>query len=321
MQDVLEQLKSIVSNRVKENELMSKYTNFRIGGPAKYFVEVRSIDELKQVLSIAQTNGMTTAIIGGGSNMLVADHGFDGIIIRLLMREIYIDKNNVQVGAGVPMILLSRKVGEACITGLEWAITLPGTVGGAVRGNAGCFGGETKDHLVEAFVLSNGEVVARSNAELAFGYRESAIKHSSDIVLSATFNLLPGDCNTIKQVMESNLAKRKASQPLDAGSAGCMFKNYEVQSDEDLQRIQSKIDLPSEVVQSRRISAGWIIDQLDLKGFQIGGAKVSDVHGNFLVNTGGATADEVVQLIAFIKTRARDTYGIILQEEVQYVGF
>ncbi|MCX6714915.1 MAG: UDP-N-acetylmuramate dehydrogenase [Candidatus Uhrbacteria bacterium] len=321
MQDVLEQLKTVVSNRVKENEPMSKYTNFRIGGPAKYFVEVRSIDELKQVLSIAQTNEIASVIIGGGSNMLVADQGFDGIMIRLLMREIFIDKNSVQVGAGVPMILLSRKVGEACLAGLEWAITLPGTVGGAVRGNAGCFGGETKDHLVEVFVLSNGEVVARSSAELAFGYRESAIKHSSDIVLSATFNLLPGDCNTIKQVMESNLAKRKASQPLDAGSAGCMFKNYEIASDEDLQRIQSKIDLPSEVVLARRISAGWIIDQLDLKGFQIGGAKVSDVHGNFLVNTGSATADEIVQLIAFIKTRARDTYGIILQEEVQYVGF
>ncbi|OGL93585.1 UDP-N-acetylenolpyruvoylglucosamine reductase [Candidatus Uhrbacteria bacterium RIFCSPLOWO2_12_FULL_47_9] len=264
---------------------------------------------------------MPTVVIGGGSNMLVADHGFNGIMIKLLMREIFMDKNRVQAGAGVPMILLSRKIAEASLAGLEWAITLPGTVGGAIRGNAGCFGGETRDHLVEAFVLSNGEVVSRTNAELAFGYRESAIKHSLDIVLSATFELKSGDQSIIKQIMESNLAKRKASQPLDAGSAGCMFKNYEITSDEELQRIQSKLDLTSEAITSRRISAGWIVDQVDLKGFEIGGAKVSPVHGNFLVNTGSATADEVIQLIAFIKTRVRDAYGIILQEEVQYVGF
>lgn len=300
---------------------MSRHTNFRIGGPAKYFVEVRSIEELKLVLSIAKTNKIVTAVIGGGSNMLVSDQGFDGIMIKLLMREIHVDKNRVQAGAGVPMILLARKVAEECLTGLEWAITLPGTVGGAVRGNAGCFGGETQDRLTEAFVLSNGEVVVRTNAELAFGYRESAIKHSSDIVLSATFDLMPGDRDYIKQTMDENLAKRKASQPLDAGSAGCMFKNYDIQSDDELQRIQSKIDLPSEVSVSRRVSAGWLIDQLDLKGFEMGGAKVSTVHGNFLVNSGTATADEVVQLIAFIKMRVRDAYGIILQEEVQYIGF
>lgn len=321
MNTVSEQLKSVLQDRLKEQESMSRNTNFRIGGPAKYFAEVKSIEELKQVLTIAKTNEIATAVIGGGSNILVADHGFDGIMIKLAMREIYLDKNRVQAGAGVPMILLSRKAAEACLTGLEWAITLPGTVGGAVRGNAGCFGGETRDHLVEAFVLSNGEVVARSKEQLGFGYRESIIKHSSDIVLSATFELLSGDGNTIKQTMESNLAKRKASQPLDAGSAGCMFKNYEIQSDEELQRIQFKLDLPPEVSVSRRISAGWLIDQLDLKGFEMGGAKVSTIHGNFLVNTGSATADKVVQLIAFIKTRVRDAYGIILQEEVQYIGF
>ncbi|OGL63745.1 UDP-N-acetylenolpyruvoylglucosamine reductase [Candidatus Uhrbacteria bacterium RIFCSPHIGHO2_02_FULL_47_44] len=321
MNTASEQLRLAVNDRLKEQEPMSRHTNFRIGGPAKYFVEVRSIEELKKVLDIAKTSSMPTVVIGGGSNMLVADHGFNGIMIKLLMREIFMDKNRVQAGAGVPMILLSRKIAEASLAGLEWAITLPGTVGGAIRGNAGCFGGETRDHLVEAFVLSNGEVVSRTNAELAFGYRESAIKHSLDIVLSATFELKSGDQSIIKQIMESNLAKRKASQPLDAGSAGCMFKNYEITSDEELQRIQSKLDLTSEAITSRRISAGWIVDQVDLKGFEIGGAKVSPVHGNFLVNTGSATADEVIQLIAFIKTRVRDAYGIILQEEVQYVGF
>lgn len=321
MMTVLEQLKSIVSDRVRENELMSRHTNFRIGGPARFFVEVKSVNELQQILEVAKTNAIATCILGGGSNMLVSDQGFDGIMIKMALREMQIDKNRVQADSGVPMILLSRKVGEACLTGLEWAITLPGTVGGAVRGNAGCFGGETRDHLVEAIVLSNGEVVTRSNAEMHFGYRESMFKHTNEIVLSAVFALEQGDCELIKQTMELNLSKRKTSQPTDAGSAGCMFKNYEISSEDELQQIKSKLDLSSEMCARMQISVGWLIDQLDLKGFQIGGAKVSEKHGNFLVNSGNATADEVVQLIAFIKTRARNTYGIILQEEVQYVGF
>ncbi len=321
MHALTEQLRSVVNDRLRENEPMSHHTNFRIGGPATFFIEIKSTQELQQILSIAKEHSMNTCVIGGGSNMLVADHGFDGIMLKMSMHGISIDKNRVQAEAGIPMTLLSRKVGEACLSGLEWAITLPGTVGGAVRGNAGCFGGETRDHLIEAVLLSNGEVVTRSKEELKFGYRESSVKHSDDIVLSALFELEQRDCEAIKQIMGLNLSKRKASQPTDGGSAGCMFKNYEILSDEDLQRIKTKLDLPREVSVSRWISAGWLIDQLDLKGFKMGGAKVSEKHGNFLVNTGTATADEVIQLIAFIKTRARDTYGIMLQEEVQYVGF
>jgi UDP-N-acetylmuramate dehydrogenase len=207
------------------------------------------------------------------------------------------------------MILLARKVGEAGLAGLEWAITLPGTVGGAVRGNAGCYGGETKDYLVEAVVLSEGKVVTRSNEELRFGYRESLIKHSPDIILSAIFELPSGDREMIKQTMESNLLKRKVAQPTDAGSAGCMFKNFDISSDEELDQIKTKLELTPVMIASRRISVGWLIDQLDLKGFEMGGAKVSEKHGNFLVNSGNATADEIVLLIAVIKTRARDKFS------------
>jgi UDP-N-acetylmuramate dehydrogenase len=327
MHDISTELRTIFGDQFKENEPMSRHTNFRIGGPARFFVEVRSIEEIEQVVRIAEGRYV---ILGGGSNMLVSDKGFDGLVIKMAMREIQLNKNRVQADAGVLMTMLSRKVADASLSGLEWAITLPGTVGGAVRGNAGCFGGETRDHLVEALVLSEGKVVTRSNEELAFGYRESSIKsggvgsgfvgHSSDIVLSATFDLSRGESTKIKQTMESNLAKRKTTQPLDAGSAGCMFKNYEIVDETDLKNIQLHIELPEAMVTARQISAGWIIDRLDLKGFQLGGAKVSEKHGNFLLNTGNATADEVVQLIALIKTRARNAFGIQLQEEVQYVG-
>ena len=159
-----------------------------------------------------------------------------------------------------------------------------------------------------------------SKEELGFGYRDSAIKHSTDIVLSAMFEFPFGDSIDLLKELDEKLAARKSSQPLDAGSAGCLFKNYEISSDEELQRLKGKLDLPLEVSTTKRLSAGWLIDQLDLKGMRIGGAKISDQHGNFVVNTGSATADDVMQLVALIKTRARTTFGIQLEEEVFFLS-
>lgn len=316
-----QQLQEIVGSRLLENEPMSKHTNFRIGGPAKWFVEIRSLNELTRVLAIAQENEFATFVFGGGSNMLVADPGFNGIAIKMAMRTHDIQGTRVRADAGVLSSGLARATTNAGLKGLTWAISLPGTVGGGVRGNAGCFGSEMKDRLVGVEILRGGKVERLTKDQLAFGYRESAIKHSSDIVLSATFELEEGDIRELKAELDDKLMRRKVSQPLDAGSAGCMFKNYEISSDEELQRLIEKLDLSSEMKSARKISAGWLIDKLGLKGTQIGGAKVSELHGNFVVNTGTATANEVVQLIALIKTRARNEFGIQLQEEVQYVGF
>lgn len=318
---MIDELKQIVGDRLKENEPMSRHTNFRIGGPAKWFVEVRSVDELKAVVALADQHRVSVVVFGGGSNMLVSDSGFDGLMIKIAMRELQIDGRRVHAEAGVLSAALARATAKAGLTGLTWAISLPGTVGGAVRGNAGCFGGETKDRLVEVDVLREGTVVTIPKAELHFAYRESIVKHSSDIVLSATFELELGDPKQLEQELEQKLVSRKTTQPLDAGSAGCLFKNYEIKTDVELQRLQGKLDIPSEMMSTRRLSAGWLIDQLDLRGMSIGAAKVSEKHGNFVVNTGAAKADEVVQLIALIKTRARNELGIQLMEEVELVGF
>jgi len=237
------------------------------------------------------------------------------------MRSYSIEENKVRAEAGVLSSALARATANNGRKGLTWAISLPGTVGGGVRGNAGCFGGEIRDHLVMVEVLRDGKIIELSKEELEFGYRESVIKHSKDIVLAATFELEEGDTDDLKMELADALMKRKESQPQDAGSAGCLFKNYEIQGDDELQRLQEKLDIPVEMSAGRRLSAGWLIDNLDLKGMKIGGAQISSVHGNFLVNTGEATADEVVQLIAVVKTKARDQYGILLMEEVQYVGF
>ncbi|MBI5793870.1 UDP-N-acetylmuramate dehydrogenase [Candidatus Uhrbacteria bacterium] len=316
-----EALKHIVGSRVLQDEPLSKHTNFRIGGPAKWLVEVRTVDELKSVIALANEHQVPFVVFGGGSNTLASDKGYDGIVIKIAMRTYEIHGTTVVAQAGVLSSALARATANAGLSGLTWAISLPGTVGGAVRGNAGCFGGEMKDRLVSIVVLRGGKVDKVAKVDLVFGYRESKLKHTNDIVLSATFELEQGDTQELKAELDDKLMKRKSSQPLDAGSAGCLFKNYEIQDESELQRLFQKLDIPHEMMSARRLSAGWLIDQLDLKGTQIGQAKISDKHGNFVVNLGGATADHVVQLIALIKTRVRNGLGIQLEEEVAYLGF
>ena len=319
--NLTEQIRSIVGDRLKLNEPMSKHSNFRIGGPAKWFVEIKSVDELQRVIALADQNQIAHVILGGGSNILVNDEGVDGVVIKIAMRDFSIDGNNVEAEAGVLTASLARATAQASLTGLAWAVSLPGTIGGAVRGNAGCFGGEMKDAVVSVKVLRDGEVVQIQAGDIGFGYRESIFKNNKDIILSVTFQLKLGDPNELKKQLDETLSKRKASQPTHAGSAGCLFKNYEIENEEELTRLDQKLDIPSGMKARGQISVGWLIDQMDLKGFRIGDAEISEDHGNFVLNLGKATASDIVQIIAVIKTKARDEYGIQLKEEVQYMGF
>ncbi len=333
-----EQLEALFGDRLKRDESLKKHTNFHIGGPARWFVDIRSEDELLSVMELIQTHDVRWFVMGGGSNTLALDEGFDGIVLKMALRGFRIEGTSVVAEAGVISAALARATAEAGLAGFEWAISLPGTIGGAVRGNAGCFGGEIKDTCISARILSyrrgppvrpgrpggctSPEIVEYSHDDLKFNYRESAIKHSSDIVISATFQLHPGDAVVLKEKLAATLMKRKATQPLSAGSAGCTFKNYDAESEEELQRLGQKLDilLPSEMLTSRRVSAGWLIDQLGLKGTKIGGAQISSEHGNFIVNSEQATASDIVQLIALIKTKARNEAGILLQEEIQILA-
>jgi len=320
MSDIVNELKNIFQDRLKENELLSKHTNFRIGGPAKWLVEVKSVDEIIKAIQLAEQNGVKWFVMGGGSNTLASDTGFDGLVIKLAMRGYKIDGTTVIAEAGMPTGALARATAEAGLAGFEWAVTLPGTIGGAVRGNAGCFGSEMKDTVKEVLVLRDGQSVTLSGSELSFGYRDSFFKHSKDIVLSVTMELLPGDAVVLKQKMDEQIAKRKAAQPFYGGSAGCIFKNYEIK-DNELDRIKQESDIPVEMLDKKQISTGWLIQQMDLKGKQIGGAKISEEHGNFIVNLGDAKADDVMQLISLVKMNARDRFGVQLEEEVEYLGF
>lgn len=320
MSEFITKLNSSISASVLENESMAKHTNFRIGGPARYFAEVKTIEELRAAIEVAKEFSISWVILGGGSNMLVADKGYDGLVIKIAFRALTIEGTHVIADAGVLSAMVARKTAQTGLKGFGWAISLPGTIGGAVRGNAGCFGGETRDQLTKVEVLRDGEVIELTNEECKFAYRESLFKHNNDIVLRAHFEFETGDAKVLTEELNQFLDKRKSSQPLYAGSAGCLFKNTDV-TQEELDHLPATLQVPEAMQKMRRLGTGWLIDRLDLKGTQIGKAQISPEHGNFVVNLGGATADEIAQLIAVIKHRVHERTGIHLHEEVQLIGF
>ncbi len=320
-----ERLEAFCSDRLKRDEPLAKHVHIRIGGPADFYFEAKTSDEIVGAVEAALADGVPFAICGGGSNMLPSDEGFRGLVIQAANRNWSVEGARATAEAGVLSGFLARKTAEAGLTGFEWAVSLPGTIGGAVRGNAGCFGGETKDALASVEVLrvvgGNVERVRIANTDCCFGYRESAFKHNGDIILSATFEFVPASREACLEKIDAVLAQRKADQPSDAPSAGCMFKNFDFKDEGELAKLKTRVDVPETFLKAKRLPAGWLIEQADLKGKSIGGAQVSDKHGNFLMNLGKATASDILQLISLIKMRVRDEYGIQLEEEVQLLGF
>lgn len=307
----------------KEHEPLAKHLNIRIGGPARFFVEVKTAQDVLDAVRIARQHDVAYFVLGGGSNTLAADEGWNGLVIKMANRNLVIEGTKVVADAGVISALVARKTAELGLKGFAWAISLPGTMGGAVRGNAGCFGGEMKDTVTSVRVLRGDAVVDISASELHFSYRHSIFKdveHTSDIIFSVTMNLVQGSKEEEMALLDTYLASRKSSQPLGSSSAGCMFKNFEFTDKADIERIVMDREVPEAMLAKHKIAAGWIIEQLGLKGLQVGDAQVSDVHGNFLLNKGHATARDIAMLIGRIKAAAREKYGIELQEEVQFLG-
>lgn len=325
MADSRAELAARFGDRLKQDEPLAKHVNFRIGGPADAYLEAKTADEAVEAIRIARTNRMPWVVIGGGSNVLVSDAGFRGLVIQTVFRGWRQEGNRVTADAGVLSVFLARATVDAGLTGFEWAIGLPGTVGGAVRGNAGCFGGEMKDSVETVRIYDPGADAERlmTWAECKFGYRDSIIKHMqpAPVVLDVTLALAPGDKKAGKARLDEIIRARKEKQPQGASSAGCMFKNVALNGKEDLWKLRQETDIPSEFMEAKSIPAGWLIDQADLKGTKVGDAEVSDKHGNFCLNRGSATADQVVQLTALIKSNIRNRFGVQLEEEVQLIGF
>lgn len=311
---------------VKENISLRDYTTFRIGGPARFFVVVNNLKELEESLKFAAKNKLDYFILGGGSNILVSDKGFDGLAVKLSNSGIKKKGDLVEIGAGT---LLSKAMGDtlgAGLLGLEWAAGIPGTVGGAVHNNAGAYGGEMSQNVKEVSLVRQGKIKKIKNKDCRFGYRTSVFKKADEkkpeIIFSVTIGLKKGtdaEIGRARSLIKENLKAR--SGKFGGHSAGSTFKNVELKEIE-IKEFKNKFpDLPDQFIEHKKIPAAWLIDQCDLKGKTMGGAKVSDEHAGIIVNTGQATAEDIIMLISFIKQQVRDSFGIQLQEEIEYIGF
>jgi len=300
MKDIIKELLDNQVGKVKEYERLEKYTTIKIGGPADIFVEPTSIDHLVKVMDIVKKYNVPWRVIGRGSNLLVSDEGIRGIVIRLGrgMDHLTIEEENIRVGGGYSVVALSTLISRKGLSGLEFASGIPGSIGGAVYMNAGAHGSDISKILTRARILfEDGTIEWLSNDEMMFSYRTSILqKQRPGIVIEAEFALQKGEKEKIVEAMQKNKEYRKETQPWDSPCAGSIFRN----------------PLPH--------YAGQLIEQAGLKGYSIGGAKISEMHGNFIVNAGGATAKDVLSLIEYIKNVIKEKYNIEMETEVEIIG-
>lgn len=314
-----------MSFSIRENIALKDFTVFKIGGPARFFAVVSSQEELQKALQFAREKSIPFFIAGAGSNMLVSDRGWPGIFIRNEARNISIDDTRVCAESGAMMAAVAAVASRAGLSGFEWGVGIPGTVGGSVRGNAGCFGREIKDVLAEVLIFDINKAISFKLQATSggFGYRDSVFKKNPQwIVCSAVFSLKHGNPEVILETMRIFSEERFRSQDIGAKCAGCIFKNIswnrkDIRKEELIKRFP--LFLP--FISRPGISAGFLVDEAGLKGRRIGGAVISRKHANFIINEGSATAEDVVMLIALVKEHVHRKFGILLEEEIQYVGF
>jgi UDP-N-acetylmuramate dehydrogenase len=318
---MIQKLREKLGSGVLENEPLANHCTFKIGGPARYFFVAKNSEEIVKAAEAAQNLGLKFFVFSGGSNVLFSDDGFDGLVVKIQNTKYEIQGTKIIAEAGVKLAEVVKAAAENGLAGFEWAAGIPGTVGGAVRGNAGAYGKATGGAVESVEALEKLKVKNYSKEECGFGYRESIFKHEGGIILKVVFKLAPGDKNKIKEEMDKILKARDGKIPTDP-SAGSFMKNVEV-TDEIVKTIKEYLheDIPADYIQKGKIPAAWLIERCDLKGKKIGGAKISEKHANFIVNAGNATAGDVIALASLVKTKVRNDTGVQLSEEIEYVGF
>lgn len=307
-----------------ENEPMAKHTSFRVGGPARLYVVAPTPDAVLKAVEAAQALAFPWYVFSGGSNLLVADAGFEGVMVQAANRRITNNEYRITAEAGAITAMVARQSVDAGLTGFEWAVGVPGTIGGALYGDAGCYGGEMRDLIesVDAYRLHDHQRVTLTNAECGFGYRTSIFKKEPHLIFSCVLRLTSSpDAAASKKRMEDIMVSRKEHQPLEASSAGCVFKNVEFTDEKELDLLQRSLKVPPSMLEKKQVSVGWLIQQAGLTGQSVGDVEVSQKHGNFFINKGKARAQDILALINIVKTKVREEFGVELEEEVQEVGF
>ncbi|NHZ87323.1 MAG: UDP-N-acetylmuramate dehydrogenase [Planctomycetia bacterium] len=289
----------MISGKIMENEPMANHTSYGIGGPVLAFIEPKSVTDLQIINSFAEKHNVTVHCIGNGSNLLVSDDGINGFVVSLekSFKKIIFDKNKCYAEAGVKLSKLVKECIKRNFIGLETLIGIPGTLGGALIMNAGAFGNEISNYLTSIELLNGKGIVEQKSAnEIEFSYRSSTF-NTDEIILSTVFQLEKATKSEIRKNRDQANLSRKRTQPLKFRSAGSVFKN------------------------PKDFSAGYLIDQAGLKGKSIGGAIVSDLHANFIINQADAKADDIVQLIKIIRDTILKKYSIALELEITTLGF
>ncbi|MFH1668112.1 MAG: UDP-N-acetylmuramate dehydrogenase [Candidatus Komeilibacteria bacterium] len=317
MNNIKNKLEKIV--KVQEDYPLTKLTTWQIGGLAKYFCQIKTIDALQAILRIVQEEKIPHLLIGGGSNLLFDDSGYDGLIIQLAFKQFKFEGQKAIVSADIVLNNLVTETAKRGLRGLSGLISIPGTVGGAIVGNAGAYGNEIGRVVKAVTCLDQGMIKRINHEQCRFNYRDSIFKSNHSIVLSAEFEFT----DSTKEVEEQEIAKYRAERlkkiPLEP-SAGCVFKNV-ITDKQMIDRIRTKgYDLPTQFIEYQKIPAAWLIDQINMKGQKFGGAQVSEQHANFIINTGQATAADTIGLISLIKQKIRTEFNIQLQEEIRYIN-
>ncbi len=307
-------------NPVQTDVSLAPHTTFRIGGAAAYFVEVKTEDELREALAWAKEKGTAWAILGGGSNVLASDNGFDGLVIHVTSDAMRIEGTTVTIDAGRNLLQTIRDAAAQGLSGWEKLAGIPGTIGGAARGNAGAFGSEMKDFVtsVRALDAETGEIREFANAECAFAYRDSFFKHHPRwIITHVQVRLAHVEKEKIDKSIEVTIAEREKRHLQNVRAAGSYFTNPVAPAD-IVEMFEKEKGVAS---RESRVPAGWLIEKAGFKGATLGGAQSSMQHPNYLVNaSGNATAAEVRELADTIKEAVREQFGIELIEEAAFLG-
>ena len=299
--------------QILENEPMSKHTSFKVGGPARYFAKVESIEDQKAAFALAREKELPYFILGNGTNLLVSDKGYDGVVITLAGKFSEIqDLGNgaFKVGAATPLGRFARSAMKLGFAGIHKLAGIPGTLGGAIYMNAGAYGQEIGSCCTTVTTIdTEGNLRERPASECGFGYRQSAFQSARETIVAATFQLSAAAAEdktvaNLEAELAECMAKRKASQPLNMPNAGSTFKRLD----------KGSADTP------QQIAPGYYIEQAGLKGYRIGGAEVSTLHANFIVNAGGATAADIKQLSEYTQRVVREKFEIELHREIILLG-